>query len=398
MASSNRVQLIIGLGRISDLETTHCWTYKGVNAIRDAFDAARMRIGDSADEILGRPAFPFGSSKTELDLVVLTAADLGFAPGSVTVAEIYRRALQLGLELCPAEVGPQLRLEYVNQPVGEFLHIAMRPVATYLGDLVDLTVANGGAGLLLLGGDASPDIKLHSSVKFVLFAPLELRCPTPDKKSPMPRKLKLALVALSAAALASWVQAAPAHADAISDWNAKAEALATEKRSSTLSRAQSLAILHVAMFEAINALELQNDVEKPDTSADQNTAVDAAAAVGRAFCSNDPLSRVRDRSQLGPCDLACQARERHAEGEGLSGRQEGRSGSSRTVGRRETNIGSAPILEELTATLTEEAWPRNASSAAAHRLSVGRGRAIPLPAFVTWPEVITECAADTSTE
>jgi hypothetical protein len=152
-------------------------TYKGVNAIRDAFDAARMRIGDSADEILGRPAFPFSSSKTELDLVVLTAGDLGFAPGSITVAEIYRRALQLGLELCPAEIGPQLRLEYLNQPVGEFLHIAMHPVATYHGDLVDLTVANGGAGLLLLGGDASPEIKFHSSVKFVFVRPARIAMP-----------------------------------------------------------------------------------------------------------------------------------------------------------------------------------------------------------------------------
>jgi hypothetical protein len=57
--------------------------------------------------------------------------------------------------------------------------------------------------------------------------------------------------------------AAPAHADAIFDWNAKAEAITTEKRSSTLSRAQSLAILHVAMFEAINALELQNEWRSP---------------------------------------------------------------------------------------------------------------------------------------
>jgi hypothetical protein len=152
-------------------------SYKGVSAIRDAFDAARMRIGDSADEILGRPAFPFSSSKTELDLVVITAADLGFAPGSIAVAEIYRRALQLGLELCPAETGPQLRLQYVNQPVGEFLHIAMHPVATYQGDLVDLTVANGGAGLLLLGGDGSPDLKLHSSVKFVFVRPARIAMP-----------------------------------------------------------------------------------------------------------------------------------------------------------------------------------------------------------------------------
>jgi hypothetical protein len=75
----------------------------------------------------------------------------------------------------------------------------------------------------------------------------------------MPGKLGRALVTLSAAALVSWVLAAPVRADAISDWNAKAEAIATEKQSSRLSRAQSLAIVHVAIFEAINALELRND-------------------------------------------------------------------------------------------------------------------------------------------
>ena len=152
-------------------------TYKGVNGLREALDAARMRVGISADEILGRPAFPFSKTKTELDLVVLTAADLGFPTGNTPVAEIYRRALQLGLELCPAEAGPQLRLQYVNQPLGEFLHIAMQPIATWRGELVDLTVANGGAGLLLLGGDGSPDLTLHSSVKFVFVRPARIAMP-----------------------------------------------------------------------------------------------------------------------------------------------------------------------------------------------------------------------------
>jgi hypothetical protein len=152
-------------------------THKGINALRDALDAANIRIGESADEILGRPAFRFSKARMVLDLVVLTAVDLGFERGSWPLRDLYWRAMQFGLELCPGEVGPQLRLEYLNQPVGEFLHIAMHPVATYHGDLVDLTVANGGAGLLLLGGDASPDIKLHSSVKFVFVRPARIAMP-----------------------------------------------------------------------------------------------------------------------------------------------------------------------------------------------------------------------------
>jgi hypothetical protein len=153
-------------------------TYKGPNAVREAFDAARMRIGDSADEILGRPAFPFSKTETELELVVVTAAELGFKEARIRVADIYQRAMQVGLELCPAEVGPQLRLQYVNQPIGEFLHIAMQPIATYHGDLVDLTVGNGGAGLLLIGGDGRPDLVLHSTVKFVFVRPSLIALPS----------------------------------------------------------------------------------------------------------------------------------------------------------------------------------------------------------------------------
>jgi hypothetical protein len=154
-------------------------THKGVNTMREALDAARIRIGNSADEILGHPAFPFSRTKRELDLVVLTAADLGFT-GHAPVSAIYRSALQLRLELCPAEAGPQLRLQYLDQRAGEFLHIAMQPIATYHGDLVDLTVANGGAGLLLLGGDASPDLKLHSTIKFVFVRPPQVASRMPD--------------------------------------------------------------------------------------------------------------------------------------------------------------------------------------------------------------------------
>jgi hypothetical protein len=106
--------------------------YRGVNAVRTALDAARVRVGDRADEALGRPAFAFSTTPVTLDLIVLTPADLGFANGA-TLADVERRATQLGFELCPAEVGPLLRLAYLDQPIGEFLRIAMKPVATWGG-------------------------------------------------------------------------------------------------------------------------------------------------------------------------------------------------------------------------------------------------------------------------
>ena len=145
----------------------------GVNAVRTAIDAAPcpISIGDWADEILGRPAFPFRHTKTELDLVTVTVAQLGFGEKGAALGHIHARAIAFGLELCPAEAGPILRLNYLDQPPGEFLHIAMQPVARYSGELVDFTLGNGGAGLLLIGGDGRPDVIIPSSSRFVFVKP-----------------------------------------------------------------------------------------------------------------------------------------------------------------------------------------------------------------------------------
>jgi hypothetical protein len=145
--------------------------YRGVNAVRDALDDANIAIGDSADEILGRPAFTFADAPMTLNLVVLSVAELGFGAQGASLADIYARAIRIGLELCPEEVGPQLRLQYLNQPVGEFLHVAMTPQRTYRGELVDFTLANGGARLSLLGGIARPDLVIPSNVAFVFVRP-----------------------------------------------------------------------------------------------------------------------------------------------------------------------------------------------------------------------------------
>ena len=146
-------------------------SYRGVDAYRNALDMAKIKIGDSADEILGRPAFPYAGTKTRVELAVLSAADLGVELDQVSLAEVYRRARQAGLELCPAEVGPQLRLDYRNQPLGEALDIAMEPVATYGGEPTILTLANWGTGLLLIGRDGRPESTLFRKSRFVFALP-----------------------------------------------------------------------------------------------------------------------------------------------------------------------------------------------------------------------------------
>jgi len=151
-------------------------SYKGVNQLRKALDAARVRIGDSADEILGKPAFHFSQARTDVDLVVVSVSELGFQDAT-PLGEIYRRAGELGLELCPAEVAPLLRLAYVNQPMGEFLNVAMRPIATYGGELVALSIANAGTGPLLIGGDGRPELALNRMAKLVFVRPARIASP-----------------------------------------------------------------------------------------------------------------------------------------------------------------------------------------------------------------------------
>jgi hypothetical protein len=150
--------------------------YKGVNSLRNALDAARVRVGNSADEILGRPGFDFGQVKADVDLVVVSVAELGF-PNGARLADIHRRAGELGLELCPAEVAPLLRLAYANQPMGEFLNVAMRPIATYAGELVALSIANAGTGPLLIGGDGRPELVMNRMAKFVFVRPARIASP-----------------------------------------------------------------------------------------------------------------------------------------------------------------------------------------------------------------------------
>ena len=150
--------------------TTTIGSYKGVNAYRDALDAAKIKIGDAADEILGRPAFRYVGDKTEVELAVVSAAELGVESES-SLADFYNRARQLGLMLCPAEVALQLRLDYRDQPLGETLIIAMEPVNTYSGEPTILSLVNWGTGLALLGGTGRSDFMVPSYLRFVFAFP-----------------------------------------------------------------------------------------------------------------------------------------------------------------------------------------------------------------------------------
>ncbi len=75
------------------------------------------------------PEFKVAKSKTTIALARVSGKQLGLNPDdSYTWDEILEKGKLLGLVPCPAEAGPQLRLQYPNQPEGEILAIMMEPV------------------------------------------------------------------------------------------------------------------------------------------------------------------------------------------------------------------------------------------------------------------------------
>jgi hypothetical protein len=130
-----------------------------------ALDAANCGLGDAAEDMFAQPQFSVSATKIETDLVSVSLAQLGIA--SAPLQGVYARARSLGLVLAAAEVGPQLRLQYFEQPLGEFLNIGMAPIATRDGKLEIFVVGNGGAGLLLTGAKAGDAAKFQDLARFV---------------------------------------------------------------------------------------------------------------------------------------------------------------------------------------------------------------------------------------
>ncbi len=83
--------------------------------------------------------------------------------------------------------------------------------------------------------------------------------------------------AVPAAILATMLSGS-ARADIIIEWNARAEAIAVEKRLMPPPNARIMAILHVAMFEAVNAVERRYAPYRLSLAADKSVSREAAAA------------------------------------------------------------------------------------------------------------------------
>jgi len=90
-------------------------------------ESSGINISDYAKSMMDNPDFTVGANREEAKLVRLMVADLGFK-ASATTDQIFERAQALGLELCPPDTGPNYRLKYKDQPLGEYVSIGMKQI------------------------------------------------------------------------------------------------------------------------------------------------------------------------------------------------------------------------------------------------------------------------------
>lgn len=121
-----------------------------------AIKKKKMIIDKFGADILNRSKLTTAKREKEIDLVMLTLAQLGFKNGA-ELNKIYAKAKKLGLKLCPPEVGPQLRLQYIDQPKGEWVVFGMKPIRDSEGNLCVFGVGCDDFEQLWLGGFFNPE-------------------------------------------------------------------------------------------------------------------------------------------------------------------------------------------------------------------------------------------------
>jgi hypothetical protein len=124
---------------------------------RTALQQAGCRIGNWANDLMSRPGFTTADQEGDVELTVLTTRQLTGKENGGTTTEIFVGAARIGLEKCQPEDGPQLRQQYLDQPLHEFLMIGMKPIADSGGYPSMFFIARDGDGLWLFTDYVDPD-------------------------------------------------------------------------------------------------------------------------------------------------------------------------------------------------------------------------------------------------
>jgi hypothetical protein len=148
-------------------KTIKLGTHKSVNDLRQSLKDGGNRIGDWGNDILGKTTL--AESETEVTLHVATVKELT-GKDCATNREINEAIRSKGYNLCPAEAGPQLRLQYPDQPKDEWLRVAMEPITDSVGGLGIFRVERDDGERWLDGSFGHPDDEWSGDGRFVFVS------------------------------------------------------------------------------------------------------------------------------------------------------------------------------------------------------------------------------------
>ncbi|MBI2475510.1 hypothetical protein HYV69_03745 [Candidatus Uhrbacteria bacterium] len=137
-------------------------------AYEKALESAGFKISDWARNLLKK--ITCSKKEVEVNLTSATIAELGL-PNGGTTKEVYSAILAQGGQLCPAEVGPALRLFYKDQTKGEWFQIAMEAISDSRGALNVFDIDHDKDGLWLDTFEDLPGDRWGFDHRFVFVVP-----------------------------------------------------------------------------------------------------------------------------------------------------------------------------------------------------------------------------------
>lgn len=138
---------------------------KTKDQLQDELDAKHIEIWDWTKQLLEK--MTTSTERTVVEIVKLTVADLGF-PSGCTTTQLFQRATELGLEFCPAELGPHYRLQYMDQPENEYVSIGMEPI-TGSRPYPDVFYVRHDGGMLELSTDDARPVSKWNPGRVIVF-------------------------------------------------------------------------------------------------------------------------------------------------------------------------------------------------------------------------------------
>jgi hypothetical protein len=125
--SDVRIEQIIESGRAIERTVLLGTGLKTPRDFIDAFMQADKKTSDGARDLISSPNFVVSQVEKEIKTLYILRSALNL-PASAPLEDVYIAGKKLGLELCPAEVGPQLRIQADFKEVAASSVVCMKPL------------------------------------------------------------------------------------------------------------------------------------------------------------------------------------------------------------------------------------------------------------------------------